>query len=131
MTRMMTTGIAGVLLLAVGCGSPGATDYTLVSNVVEEVAPGDCVPVEGPYPIPSGASMDFSIVDFDDTDDMDVSVIDDAAGCSFADGYGGILNTASVSYTTGRVPAGNYDFVVHCNNIFSSCLFSLTWTATY
>ena len=127
----MVVVIAGVLLVAVGCGSQGATEYTLVSNVSEAVAPGDCVPVEGPYRIPSGASMDFSIVDIDDTDDMDVSVIDDAAGCSFADGYGGILNTASVNGTTGRVPAGNYDFVVHCNNIFSNCLFSLTWTATY
>lgn len=133
MKMVRTLCTVGLLLsTAAGCGSKSATALTpLVSNVNEAVAAGDCVPLEGPYTLPSGAEMSYSIIDADDADDMDVAVIDDAAGCAFSEGYGVALDVASVNARTGPVPAGDYDFVVHCNNLIYDCVFRLTWTASY
>lgn len=130
--RMMTVAM---LMMAAGGAMSGCKasgqDHTLVSAVSEAVAPGSCVPIEGPFPVPSGATMDYTVVDIDDTDDMDVAIIDDSLGCNLANGYGVNLDVASVSSGTGDLPDGNYDFVVWCHNLYSSCLFSLSWTATY
>ena len=123
--------IAMGLLLVAGCGAKGDDDHVLVSDVSETVGAGQCAPVEGPFAVPDGATMEYTLTDIDDTDDMNVGVIDDAAGCSFSDGYGVELDTASVDGSTGPVPAGSYDFVVQCNNLANDCLFSLTWSASY
>jgi hypothetical protein len=128
---VMMIGAAALLVAGAGCGSSGPPGHTLIDGIGESVPAGSCLAVEGPYGIPSGATMSYSISDIDDTDDMDVGVIDDAFGCDFSSGYGVVLDTASVSSGTGSVPAGNYDFVVSCNNLFNTCLFSLTWSASY
>ena len=103
----------------------------MVSNLSEEVPAGACAPVEGPYAVPDGASVDYTVTDADDTDVMDVGIIDDSAGCSFSAAYGLQTDVASVTSGDDGLLAGNYDFVVHCRNIFSSCIFALSWSATY
>jgi hypothetical protein len=127
--------LAGGLVAAAGCStstdSTGASTHTLVSNLSEEVGPGACAPVEGPYAVPDGTSMDYTITDIDDTDSMDVGIIDDAFGCSFSSGYGVQANVASVTSGDDGLVAGNYDFVVHCRNFVTSCVFALSWSATY
>jgi hypothetical protein len=126
--RIAALGMATVLM---GCGVNAGVEHSLVYNVTEAVAAGTCVPVEGPYAIPSGASLDYTVVDVDGTDHMDIGMIDDARGCAFNSGYGVYLDAASLRAGADNVPAGNYDFVVGCNNFFNDCVFSLTWTATY
>ncbi len=120
-------------LLGIGCGSGSSStvDHTLVSNASEEVPPGACVPVEGPYSLPDGADMAFSIADVDDTDDMDVGVIDDSLGCDFSSGYGVVLDAASVNSSADNLPVGSYDLIVNCRNVVTSCIFSVSWSASY
>jgi len=113
------------------CNISKGTEHTLVQNVVELVGPRTCALVEGPYAVPSGATMDYIITDSDGADDMDVGIIADTDGCDFSRGHGVNLDIASVSSGTGSLPPNNYDFVVQCNNIFSSCYFGLSWSATY
>jgi hypothetical protein len=128
---MKRTAIAGVVLLATGCQVSSGVDHTLVLDRDEDVPAGACVPVEGPFHLPGGATSDFTVTDVDGTDDMDVSVIADAAGCDFLAGEGTVHGVASVSSGTGSLPGDAYDLVVRCNNPTQDCLFSLTWTATY
>jgi hypothetical protein len=127
-----TSVLVLALLVAGGCGaSSSSNDHTLVSDASEVVEPGTCVPVEGPYALPDGADVSFVVTDVDDTDDMDVGVIDDALGCDFSSGYGVVLDTASVSGGDNTLVSGNYDFIVECRNAVDNCLFNLTWSATY
>ncbi|HEX3697976.1 MAG TPA: hypothetical protein VH374_21560 [Polyangia bacterium] len=126
--------LCGLIFAAGGChgaGSGGGGTHVLASDISEEVLPGDCAPIEGPYAVPDGTSMDYTVTDLDGTDDMDVAIIDDADGCSFATGYGVQFDVASISSGDDSMAAGNYDFVVRCRNVFSSCLFSLSWSASY
>ena len=127
--------IAGAALwLFAGCaakaGASGST-HTLVDGLSEQVSAGGCAAVEGPYAVPDGASMDYTVTDIDDTDDMDVAIIADAAGCSFSAGFGVALDVASVKGGDDNLPGDSYDFVVRCNNGVLPCQFSLDWSATY
>ena len=128
--KRMSLG-AFIVLFASGCHVSTGTDHTLVSNLEESVPAGGCAAVEGPFNLPSGATNDYTVTDIDGTDDMDVTVLDDADGCDFTRGYGALTHVASVSSGTGSVPDGAYDFVVRCHNAVQDCIFSLTWTASY
>lgn len=130
--------VSTLALLTTGCGGGGgggvrggAVTTVLVPNDPLQVSAGVCAPVEGPYGLPAGASTDFTITDIDNTDYMDVGVIDDADGCNFNYAYGAVLDANSVSSGDDNLPAGNYDLVVRCTNAYYPCQFSVHWTATY
>jgi hypothetical protein len=114
-------------------GCSAQEEHTLVSNVPEAVSAGTCAIIEGPYHVPSGATMDYTVDDVDDTDYMDVGIIDDydSDSCDFSYAHGALLNVASARTGTEELSSGNYDFMVACNNAFQTCEFTLTWTATY
>jgi len=121
-----------ILLAAVGCAKKDDSgDNVLVPSTPFQVNAGFCVPIAGPYSLPAGTSTSFTILDSDNTDYMDVGVIDDAYGCNFNAGYGVVFGINSVSGGNSSLATGDYDFVVRCDNSVSPCLFSLTWDATY
>lgn len=145
----MRTTIAGLaMVLLLGCGGGGRapgpgggpggpTQYTLVQRVYEDVPPGSCLAIEGPYVIPASSTMSFTI---DDTpgaeyDAMEVGIIRDndyltAGGCDFSRAIVDDLFVGSYS-DAGPAPAASYDFTVGCSNYLVDCVFYLTWTATY
>lgn len=131
----LVLSISALALTAAGCGSGGGrgggSTTVLVPYDSLEVYAGACAAVEGPYALPDGASTDFTVTDIDNTDYMDVGVIDDAYGCNFSYAYGAVHNTNSVRSGDDGLPYGYYDFVVRCNNSYYPCEFSLHWTATY
>jgi hypothetical protein len=138
---LFVAGIAGVGCGGGGGGHPGpvVVTYTLVSNVTDSVAAGNCVATEGPYSVGNG-SMAFTLVDTPTgvgNDSMDIAFVSDsiysAAGCNFSASAPVYANTniSSDSRSFGGVPADNYVFVVGCNNIVDPCIFNITWTATY
>lgn len=137
MTLVFSFSTAAALLAGCGggggrsTGRPGAVTTVLAQNDPLEVYAGQCAPVEGPYGLPSGASTDFTITDIDNTDYMDVGVIDDAYACNFNYAYGAVLDANSVSSGDDNLPAGNYDLVVRCTNASYPCQFRVHWTATY
>lgn len=133
-TGKVLLSIAFVATALAGCGkaiNDGASTDVLVANVPLRVSAGTCAAVEGPYALPSGASTDFTITDYDNSDYIDAGVIDSAYGCNFNLGYGVVFDANTVRSGDDRLPSGYYDFVVRCNNSFYPCQFSLDWTATY
>ena len=124
--------IAAMLICVGGCHVSTNDDHTLVSNDAVDIGPGDCVIVEGPFSLPSGASNDYTINDHGNGDAMEVTIVDDTfASCDFSAGYGTDTTVGSFSGGTGSVPAGYYDFVVACDNAVDDCQFNLTWSANY
>jgi hypothetical protein len=135
---LFIAGIAGVGCGGGGGGGPAVVTYTLVSNVSDSVAAGDCVAVEGPYPVGNG-SMAFTLVDTPTgvgSDDMDIAFVSNSiyatAGCNFSSSapvyFANGISSDSRSF---GVPADSYVFVVGCNNIVDPCIFNFSWTATY
>jgi hypothetical protein len=139
--------IGATLLLALaaaGCGGGGGgghpvTSYVLVDGAREVVPPGVCTDVEGPFTIPTNSTMTFIIDDSPNAeyDITRIGIIDDAtllaSGCNFGAAVADFSNTGSYSEQSpvGFVPAGTYDFIVGCSNAVGSCIFNLTWEATY
>jgi hypothetical protein len=146
----MRTTIAGLsLVLLLGCGGGGGrapgqgggpggpTQYTLVHGIYEDVPPGSCLAIEGPYAIPAPSTMSFTI---DDTpgagsDAMEAGVIRDAdylaaGGCDFSRALVDDVFVGSFS-DSGPAAASSYDFIVGCSNYLVDCVFYLTWNATY
>jgi hypothetical protein len=121
--------------LSAGCGKTNNNDSAnggvLVSNVPLQVSAGACVPVEGPFAFPDGASTTFTVTDVDNTDYMNVGVIASAYGCNFGAGYGVVLNTNSTRSGEDNLPRGDYDFVVECTNSLYPCQFALNWEVVY
>jgi hypothetical protein len=119
-----------------GPGGPGGPAvYPLVQSVYEDVPPGSCLIIEGPYTLPA-STMAFTV---DDTpgagyDAMEVGVIRDAdyyaAGCDFTRALVDDVFYGSYS-DSGPAAASTYDFMVGCDNYLLDCVFNLTWTATY
>jgi len=131
---LLTTTV--IALSAFGCGKKsddggGASDDVLLSDVPYQVSAGSCARVAGPYPLPAGTDTSFTVLDSDNTDYMDVGVIDDAYGCNFNAGYGVLFGINSVSGGSSNLADGYYDFFVRCDNSFYPCEFSVTWDASY
>jgi hypothetical protein len=126
---------AGALLIAAGCSTntaPVIVTHTFASDLALEVAAGTCAPVVGPRAIPGGASTDYTVLDDNgDADTMNIAVIDDAFGCDFNNGFAVSESVSSVSAGESSIPPGNYDLVVHCDNLVLPCDFTLTWTADF
>jgi len=134
-TMKLVLSISTLAVLMAGCGggggrSGGATTVLVPSDAIQ-VPAGVCAPVEGPYVLPDGASTDFTITDVDNTDYLDVGVIDSAYGCNFNYAYGAVLDANSVRSGDDNLPYGYYDLVVRCTNLYYPCQFSVHWTATY
>src|SRR3569623_3185435 len=135
----LVLSISTLALTVAGCGGggggggiAGARTTVLVPNVPLEVYAGTCAAVgNGPYVLPDGASTDFTITDVDNTDYLDVGVIDSAYGCNFIYAYGAVLDANSVRSGDDNLPYGYYDLVVRCTNLYYPCQFSVHWTATY
>ena len=85
----------------------------------------------GPFGLPDGASTDFTVTDVDNTDYMDVGVIDASYGCNFNQAYGAYLDANTITSGADDLPYGYYDFFVRCTNAVQPCQFQLYWTATY
>ena len=132
-----------MLLGAVGCGGGGGgyqpVTHYLANRTPETVPPTPCALVAGPFAIPVASTMSFVI---DDTpngnyDITHIGIIDDAtltaSGCVFSAAVAEFDGTGSYQDTSppGYIPANNYDFIVECDNAVGSCIFNLTWTATY
>lgn|GEM_PF-2801725 len=136
----LALSISTLALTVAGCGGGGgggrvrggAATTVLVPNVSFQVYAGTCAAVgNGPYILPDGASTDFTVTDIDNTDYMDVGVIDTAYGCNFNQAWGAVLDANSVTSGADNLPYGYYDFFVNCTNAFQPCQFRLNWTATY
>ena len=138
--RATTRWAAVLFFVGVGaCGGGGghhAVTYVLEQSVPIAVPAGYCDAVSGPFAVGTG-SMSFTIVDTPTgigSDSMEVGIMFDsdflAGGCNFNLAIVDDVGTGSVT-DSGAVDAGTYDFIVGCNNIIDSCLFELTWTATY
>jgi hypothetical protein len=89
----------------------------------------------GPFTVPSGATVDYSIVDMPygvGPDTMDVGVATNASAETASPVvYGVQNNVASTSGATPPLPAGTYDLLVQCVNLVDNCVFDVTLNATY
>lgn len=132
--------VTAIMMLTVGCGSGsggggGPTVHTFLSNDPNSVPANQQLAI-GPFTVPTGAVVNFSIVDTPTgigDDSMDVGVATDASvlGGGQLVGYGMQSDVASTSGSTPPLPGGDYDFVVQCFNILDDCIFNLTLSATY
>ena len=152
--RTMVIGMS--LAFMIGCGSSGPpgpgtgpgpgpgpgptyvpTAHTFAYAAQQDVRPGDCLAVSGPYVVPADSSMTFSIDDYlgGGSDAMEAGVISDAdyqanGGCNF---YNALIDDRFTGSRTDSLsaPADTYDLIVGCANNVVDCLFTVTWTATY
>jgi hypothetical protein len=132
--------VLAVFLGVVGCGGGGgAATYVLANRQRVNVPPTPCALVAGPFSVPAPSTMSFTIDDRpnQEYDLTHIGIIDDAtlasSGCLFSvaaaefSGQGSYQDTSPPGY----IPANVYDFIVECDNAVGSCIFDLTWTATY
>jgi len=131
-----------VFLGVVGCGG-GDGGYRPVTRVLANmpvnVPPTPCALVAGPVSVPSASTMSFTIDDRrnGNYDITHIGIIDDAtltsSGCLFSVAAAEFSGTGSYQDTSppGYIPPNVYDFIVECDNAVGSCIFDLTWTATY
>ena len=121
----LALSISTLALTVAGCGGGGgggrvrggAATTVLVPNVSFQVYAGTCAAVgNGPYILPDGASTDFTVTDIDNTDYMDVGVIDTA--------YGNALTCASRNLSDVWPAAAN-----NCLAFEGSKVFTLSMSA--
>jgi len=153
----MRTAVTGLsFLLLIGCGGgggpgpgpggpgpgPGPTygpiGHTLAYGAPEELQPGECVAVAGPFSIAADSDMSFTIDDYagGEYDAMEAGVIRDAdlqanyGECNFDYALVDDQFTGSFSDSVGA-PGDTYDLIVGCANSYYDCIFTLTWAASY
>lgn len=133
MRRVWMLG-CGLALGVMACGSGGATVHAITTNQSESTPAGTQLAI-GPFSLPSGAVVDYSIVDTPTgigNDSMDVGVAVDATAASSAPTvYGAQTGVSSTSGRTQPLPADTYDLLIACNNIVDDCIFQATVSATY
>jgi hypothetical protein len=123
--------------LGTGTGDGGVseghvpTPHTLVANAPQSVPAGTQSGL-GPFSLPAGATVTYTLADITGYDTMNVGVVD----ASTLDGlypvaYGAQNGVSNTSNTTPALPAGSYALVVQCLDVLTSCSFYLTLTATY
>jgi len=131
MKRALGIGALGALVGAfalaggAGCGSSDSGPQTYVlDRDSNQVAVGALASI-GPFSVPSGAIIDYFIVDTPvgiGSDNMTISI--DPGGYATRSG-------ASVSASTGPLPAGYYYLDVSCENLIDDCFFNDEVRATY
>lgn len=131
---LMLVGAMACGVAACGGGSVGPTIHTIANNEPTSTPAGTQILI-GPFSLPSGAVVDYSIADTPTgigSDTMDVGVAVDATVDSASPTvYGGQSNVSSTSGSSGALPADTYDLLVNCNNLIDDCIFDVTVTATY
>jgi len=126
-------GISGVRALLgavavsilIGCGSSDTGPQTYVLDRDSNRAPVGAVLSIGPFSVPSGAIIDYTIVD------TPAGVGDDSMTFSIDPGGYAALSGSSVSASTGPLPAGSYYLDVTCDNFVDDCFFNDEVRATY
>jgi len=133
-----------LLSLLAGCGlgngsddggtsgdAPARAAHVLVSNAPQAVPPGTQAGL-GPFQLPAGATVTFTLADSTGYDTMNVGVVDAATlNGLYPVAYGAQNGVSSTTGTTPALPAGSYALVVQCLDILTSCAFNLTLVATY
>ncbi|HLK91511.1 MAG TPA: hypothetical protein VKZ18_16580 [Polyangia bacterium] len=132
------------LLGAAGCGSSGGggphlteTTYSYAANQQITVAPGDCTLVVGPVSVNGSGSMYYQVNDPSGTDALTLVVLPHSffyyESCAFTSDQT-LYDASFVGSKSDRfdMTADSYDLVVTCGNpAGGSCVFTLTWNATY
>jgi hypothetical protein len=118
--------LAVLALAAAGCGSSSSGPVTYVLDQdSNRVAPG-VVAVIGPYSVPSGAIITYSIRD------TPTGIGDDSM--TFAinpGGYAAVSGPSVSGVSTPPLAAGYYSLDVSCDNVIDDCYFDDQITATY
>jgi hypothetical protein len=139
----MRFGVLGLIALIAGCGlgtgsgdggvSEGhvPTPHTLVANTPQSV-PGGTQSGLGPFQLPAGATVTYTLADITGYDTMNVGVVDASTlNGLYPVSYGTQNGVSNTTATTPALPAGSYALVVQCLDVLTSCSFYLTVTATY
>lgn len=142
----MRCGILVLMALFAGCGLGGGSSdggataagdgatpavHVLVSNTPQSVPPGTQAGL-GPFQLPAGATVTFTLADATGYDTMNVGVVDASTLSGlYPVAYGAQNGVSSTTGTTPALPAGSYDLVVQCLDIITACTFNLTLTTTY
>ncbi|HXJ21193.1 MAG TPA: hypothetical protein VMT03_13255 [Polyangia bacterium] len=140
----MRSAIFLLFALVAGCGlGAGTSDggvpgdaqpavvHVLVSNTPQNV-PAQTQSALGPFQLPAGATVTFTIADSSGYDTMNVGVVDASTlNGLYPVAYGAQNGISSTTGTTPALAAGSYVLVVQCLDILTSCSFNLTLTATY
>jgi hypothetical protein len=133
-----------LIALAAGCGlgkdtsdggttgdAPGRTVHVLVSNAPQAV-PAQTQSGLGPFTLPAGATVTYTLADSTGYDTMNVGVVDASTlNGLYPVSYGTQNGVSSTTGTTPALPAGAYDLVVQCLDFLTSCAFNLSLSATY
>lgn len=135
-------GVALATLLTLGCGG-GQTEHVLFTGSNVGVTAGTCYTVASATAVPA-STMSFTIQDTPTnypivvgTDEMQVGIFPhgvlqpSSLTCDFSQAVLQELDGASAWGDSGPAPAGDYDLAVSCNNLETSCAFTLTWSASY
>ncbi len=127
------TGVLAIGLVACG-GEAGTSVHAIATNEPHSTPAGTEILI-GPFSVPNGAVVDYSIVDMptgigDDT--MDVGIALDATADSASPTvYGGQSNVSSTSGSTQPLPGGAYDLWISCKNFVDDCILTASVSATY
>lgn len=93
------------------------------------------VQVVGPFTVPDGATVTYTITDMPTgigVDTMNAGIATDATvQASNPTAYGVAAGVSSTEQTTPALPAGAYDLLVKCANLVDDCYFTDQVTATY
>jgi hypothetical protein len=115
------SGMFGII----GCGtSDGGPQTYVLDRDSNHVAVGALASI-GPFSVPSGATIDYSIVD------TPVGIGSDSLTSSIDPGGYTARSGSSISAATGPLPAGYYYLDVSCDNILDDCYFDDEGRATY
>jgi hypothetical protein len=121
-------------LAACGGGGGGPVAHAIANDQPTSTPAGTQILI-GPFSLPSGAVVDYTIADTPTgigSDTMDVGVAVDATVDSASPTvYGGQMNVSTTSGSSGALPAGTYDLLINCNNLIDDCIFDVTVIATY
>ena len=126
-------GIPGVCTLLgafaasalIGCGTSDSGPQTyILDRDSNNVAVGALASI-GPFSVPSGAIIDYTIVD------RPVGIGADSMTSSIDPGGYAARSGSSLSASTGPLPAGYYYLDVSCENLIDDCYFDDEVRATY
>jgi len=108
-----------------GCGTSDSGPQTYVlDRDSNQVAVGALAAI-GPFSVPSGAIIDYTIID------RPVGIGADSMTSSIDPGGYAMRSGSSLSGSTGPLPAGYYYLDVSCENLIDDCYFDDEVRATY
>jgi hypothetical protein len=128
--------IVFVAFLLAGCGGDGGSkDHPLLTDE-ETSANVNAVLVVGPYQLPAGTVVSWTVTDIPtelgpNSMDVALATADSVAGGGTLQTYGDQRGVSSTTGTTSVPTANSYDFVVFCRNPVVACTFRLTLVASY